>query len=367
MDPRARHEEGNIAAALWPFRGQGHGSSFIPGVTMSQPASRKPMIGKVCIVVIGRNEAKTLGAVFERFKELSTRLGCDCHLVYVDSDSTDSSVAIAEEFRNLNPQCPVRIIRIRGSLSAAIARNAGIRYVDPESKYIFFLDGDVVFDPDFVQEAILTMEQNQRIGSVSGVITNSFGTAGTDLVTRRVARSSHDNTLLWHGGNFVTRKSVVEQVGMFDHNLVRCEDIDYSFRMRNKGYILWMVQERMGIHYTTAYMSPTHVLEGLRMANYVYSGLLFRKYCVSRRCLDMVKSISGVLFRCSIVCCALLSIFFYPLGIAALLGCAIILSRKSAARGETLCARALSLIAGIQFILGLFKVRKNQVCEVQVI
>jgi len=318
------------------------------------------MSEKLSIIVIGRNEAKTLGAVFSRFKEFSASGDWDCQLVYVDSDSTDSSVAIAEEFRRLNPGLAVCILRLQGALNAAIARNAGIQYANPNSTYIFFLDGDIVFDPDFVREAIQIMDDNPKVGSVSGLLMDSYGTPGTESVARPVARSSRDNTRLWHGGNFIARKSVVEQVGLFDDHLVRHEDIDYSFRIRNEGYVLHMLQRRMGVHHTTAYMNPARVLANLRRGNYVYSGLFFRKYVISRRCLDMLKSISGVLFRCSVLCCALLSPLFYPAGAAALFGFAAVLGRKSTARRETVYSRALSFAAGIEFLMGLFLRRKEQ-------
>jgi len=322
---------------------------------------------KISVVVIGKDEEKTLDRIFENFKELDRQVEGKSQLIYVDSNSTDGSLYIAKEFRKQNAELNVSIIKIQGNPNAAIARNVGIEHIDSQSKYIFFLDGDIIFDVEFVIKAISIMEKNERIASVCGTIMDSFETTDTKGMVRPAARAAKGNVVLWHGGNFVTGKSIIEQVGMFDDNLVKHQDIDYSFRMRNKGYILWMIEQRLGTHYTISYMNRRQMLNDLKGGKYISSGLLFKKYCVSKRYVDMLKSISGILFRCFVVCCAVLSIFFYPFGVIGVLGFVAVLSKTKTARGETVWSRALSFMSGIQFIIGLFKVRKKPIYEIQVI
>lgn len=321
----------------------------------------------ISVVVIGKNEERTLGRIFENFKELDRQVEGKSQLIYVDSNSTDGSLCIAKTFREQNTKLKVSIVKIQGDTNAAVARNVGIKYIDSQSKYIFFLDGDIIFDVEFVIEAISIVEGNERIASVCGTIMDSFEMTGTKVVPRPAARAAMANVVLWHGGNFVTRKSIIEQVGMFDDNLVINEDTDYSFRMRNKGYILRRIAQRLGIHYTTSYLNCGRVLNELKSGKYMCSGLLFRKYCVSKRCVDMLKSIHGTLFRCLVICCALLSILFYPFGVIAVLGFVAVLTKTKAARGETIWSRALSFMSGIQLIVGLFKVRKRLSYEIQVV
>lgn len=309
------------------------------------------------VIVIGRNEAKTLNTVFGRFKELCACAKWKCRLIYVDSDSSDSSISIAMSFKKQNPECDIRIFGLQGNINASVARNVGIQNMDPHSNYVFFLDADIVFDVAFVDEAIGTLEQNPNIGTVSGTLTDSFDAPGTQAVMRPIAQSMKGRGRLWHGGNFIAKRHVVENVGRFDMSLVRHQDIDYSFRIRNAGYVLWMARMRMGTHYTTAYMSLPRVIHNLRQGHYTYSGLLFRKHLMSRRCIDASRATSGVLFRCFVLCCVGIAFFFRPAGIVALAGFIFILSRKSGARGESLRSRALSFVAGIQFVRGLFKPR----------
>ena len=319
------------------------------------------------IIVIGRNEAKTLGDIFAGFKELNTRLAGDVQLIYVDSDSEDASVAIAQAFRQENPECDVHIVRIQGQLNSAIARNVGIRFLNPQTEFVFFLDGDIVFDVDFVIEAIDVLQREPGIGSVCGPIMNSFDGTTANLLARRDATIGKSQILRWHGGNFLTRKVVLDQIGLFDECLMRHQDIDYALRTRKKGHVLWLLDRRMGIHYTTSYMNQGRLWCDLKRGNFLCSGLLVRKHLFSCQSLDALRAVSGIAYRCTVVCCAVAGIFYTPLAILAALGVLAILLRTTTAKQESILARALSFAGGIQFLIGLISFRRRQAFDIQVV
>jgi cellulose synthase/poly-beta-1,6-N-acetylglucosamine synthase-like glycosyltransferase len=104
--------------------------------------SIKPLVS---VVIIGRNEGLRLRCCLESVVRIERR-GFETEVIYVDSGSTDHSVALAMRMGArivaLTPKRP----------SAALARNAGWKAA--HGSFVMFLDGDTVIDPAFVAEAL---------------------------------------------------------------------------------------------------------------------------------------------------------------------------------------------------------------------
>nr|WP_299491222.1 glycosyltransferase [Acaryochloris sp. IP29b_bin.137] len=99
------------------------------------------------IVAIGRNEGDRLKACLQSAIAQVSK----SHIVYVDSGSTDDSVAwagaLAITVLNLDLSIP---------FTAARARNAGFNYLCsqfPALKYVQFVDGDCFLEPTWCQQA----------------------------------------------------------------------------------------------------------------------------------------------------------------------------------------------------------------------
>src|SRR3954469_12450980 len=106
-----------------------------------------PMIG---LVIIGRNEGERLRRC------LASALGYAAHAVYVDSGSTDGSVALA---RSMN----VDVVELDTTIpfTAARARNAGVERLlrlAPDTSYVQFVDGDCEMNPAWWGVALARME-----------------------------------------------------------------------------------------------------------------------------------------------------------------------------------------------------------------
>ena len=93
------------------------------------------------IVVIGRNEG-------DRLKRCLDSIGADASVVYVDSGSTDDSVASATA-------AGARVVALDLSVpfTAARARNAGRAALGPEVRLIQFVDGDCAVRPGWLDRA----------------------------------------------------------------------------------------------------------------------------------------------------------------------------------------------------------------------
>ena len=93
------------------------------------------------IVVIGRNEGERL------VRSLASVQDCG-RIIYVDSGSTDGSVAAAEA-------AGARVVSLDLSIpfTAARARNAGCVALGPDVRLIQFIDGDCAVQPDWLDMA----------------------------------------------------------------------------------------------------------------------------------------------------------------------------------------------------------------------
>jgi glycosyltransferase involved in cell wall biosynthesis len=125
-----------------------------------------PRIG---VVVIGRNEGARLEACLRGLLEKRDET------VYVDSASTDQSVALA---RGL--QFHVVELDALLPLNAARARNAGflrLRQILPGLRYVQFLDGDCELDPDWIPTAQAWLESHPQTvasaGAAGSVLSNA--------------------------------------------------------------------------------------------------------------------------------------------------------------------------------------------------
>ena len=103
-------------------------------------------------IVIGRNEGikikKCLESIFTTIEKNSLE---STEVIYVDSDSKDESIHLALSFND------VKVIKISGEINAAVARNEGAKQANAD--VLFFIDGDMEINPDFLPLSMLKCEQ----------------------------------------------------------------------------------------------------------------------------------------------------------------------------------------------------------------
>jgi len=309
---------------------------------------------RLSLIVIGQNEASTLSEICEQYVRLdeATSQTDKLEMIFVDSDSDDNSIAIVNKFRENNFRSDIIIVKISGAINAAVARNVGYCHSDKKSEYIFFLDGDIVFKKQFVIDAITILKDNQHIGSVTGFIYDHYY-ACDNAISRYSDKDAA--TIKEHGGNFITRRSVIEKVGLFDEALVKHQDIDYAFRIRMQGLSLYMINQKLGEHYTTHYLATKRIVSDLKKMKYISSGILFRKYIFTRLYVDMLNtgSIKGALIRVAIWISLFFSTIYYPFIIIAIIGIVLLVLKTNKDKGVTVLSRLFSILTGLQFLAGL--------------
>jgi glycosyltransferase involved in cell wall biosynthesis len=110
----------------------------------------------IAAVVIGRNEGPRLLACLDA-------LGAFSPVIYVDSGSTDGSVAAAQargaQVVSLDMALP---------FTAARARNAGLAAVPQDAGLVQFLDGDCVVQAGWLPQAQGFLEAEPEVAVVCG-------------------------------------------------------------------------------------------------------------------------------------------------------------------------------------------------------
>lgn len=193
----------------------------------------------VAVVLIGRNE----GARLER--ALAAVMGQAERIVYVDSGSTDGSVALAHaagvEVITLDPGTP---------FTAARARNAGFDALRTAGlpKYVQFIDGDCALQPGWIAAGCAALDAAHDLGLVTGWRSEiapeaSIYNALCDFEWRRPA-----GDILACGGDMMVRSAAFADVGGFDPRVIAAEDDDLCVRLRKAGWRLHRLPRPMTRH-----------------------------------------------------------------------------------------------------------------------
>lgn len=193
----------------------------------------------VSVVVIGRNEGDRLARCLESVR--AANYAADrLELIYVDSESTDDSRAVAE-------RAEAQVIAIRPArLCAAAGRNAGLRAARHD--LIQFLDGDTVLHADWIRRAVAAMA-DAAVTCVHGRVEEV-----APYATLYNFWAHHD----WFfppgpteacGGVAMYRRTALLDADGYDETLIAGEERDLSYRLiRDHGATILCLDEPMVCH-----------------------------------------------------------------------------------------------------------------------
>lgn len=198
------------------------------------------MTGQVGAVVIGRNEGSRLEVCLRSVRAV---IG---PVVYVDSASTDGSVALARSFN-----VEVVELDLSKNFTAARARNAGfdrLLELNPDLQFVQFVDGDCELDPDWLDAALAFLRARELTAVVCG------------RRRERYPERTRYNRLCdmeWDtpvgptkscGGDSLVRVDAFRSVEGFDSSLIAGEEPDLCFRLRQRGWNIERLNAEMTLH-----------------------------------------------------------------------------------------------------------------------
>ena len=194
---------------------------------------------KVSIVIIGRNEERGIGECLGAAQAAAEQIG-GAEIIFVDSASTDKTVAIAQSFS-------VRVLSLKPDwkLSPSAGRFVGSHYA--QGDFILFIDADTLIYRDFLPAAIEYFENNAEVGGVNGRLDdlNETGELLTDVEERFDAAAD----VKWLRGPacFYRRKALLE-AGSFNPHLAIEEEAELGLRLIKNGWKLKVIPVSMGCH-----------------------------------------------------------------------------------------------------------------------
>ena len=197
---------------------------------------------QIAAVAIGRNEGARL---VRCLAALRREMGAGARVVYVDSGSTDGSLAAAEA-----AGAEVIALDLSIPFTAARARNAGIERLRQGDvpELVQFVDGDCELQPGWLAAATAHLDAHPKAAVVCG---------------RR--RETRPEASLWNrlcdiewdtpvgeakacGGDALIRMAALEDVDGYDPSLIAGEEPEMCLRMRAKGWTVWRIDHEMTLH-----------------------------------------------------------------------------------------------------------------------
>lgn len=196
-----------------------------------------PAIG---VVVIGRNEGERLRRC------LHSLVGRVERIVYVDSGSSDGSVALA---RSLGAQ--VVELDLSAPFTMARGRNAGFHRLlddDPAMAFVQFVDGDCEVVEGWIETASQTLRERPQVVAVAGRRRERFPDAS---IYNRLCDMEWDgpvgevrNT----GGDVMMRAAALKAAGGFREDMIAGEEPELGVRLRQAGGTILRLPDEMTLH-----------------------------------------------------------------------------------------------------------------------
>lgn len=199
------------------------------------------MADPVVAVAIGRNEGERL------VRCLAALEAQGLPIVYVDSGSTDASIAEAEKVG-----ATVLEIDLSVPFTAARARNAGwakALEVFPEAAFIQFLDGDCELDPGWIPAALAAFEADPDLAAVCGRRREKFpdATRWNRMIDGEWGAAPAGPAKAC-GGDALIRVAALQAVDGYREDLIAGEEPEMCYRMRQKGWKILRLAEEMTLH-----------------------------------------------------------------------------------------------------------------------
>ena len=194
----------------------------------------------VSIIVIGHNEAKHLKGCFEAINQMDypkDRL----EIIYVDSNSSDNSVEIANAYSDIVISNKVH------NPTAGLAFNAGIKAARHEMVHI--TGGDIKLDSTYLKIAIQTLMNDDSLSVVTGYFVEKNETGWNRLLGYRreddLDKTDHFVTAP-NGGTF--KKSALVDVNGYDERIKKGQETELGLRLRQRKHKILYKKIRQGVH-----------------------------------------------------------------------------------------------------------------------
>jgi len=178
----------------------------------------------VSFVAIGYNESATLGACLKSLKNAVLPASVASELIYVDGGSNDDSMAIAQTHGAGSV--------LGGDRRRTAAENRNLGLAAARGRYIQFVDGDMVMEPDWPAAALVFLEHHPETAAVCGNLLESQ--TGAFSKAFEIDWAPREGAVRHCGGAAMFRRDLLERLGGFPEDVAYGEEPYLCWRMRNE-------------------------------------------------------------------------------------------------------------------------------------
>jgi O-antigen biosynthesis protein len=192
--------------------------------------SKATQTPSVTVVVPAYNAEATIDDCVGSLLELKEPVG-GMEIIVVDNNSSDATLRLLKQYEG-----QIRILREQ-KRGASAARNRAI--VEARGKILAFTDSDCIAEREWVSNLIPPLT-DRRVGASGGRILslepcNWIEKYGEVMHDHRRAIEIYRRPYII-GMNFAVRRSIFDEVGLFDIDLLRGQDTDMGWRIHAAGY-----------------------------------------------------------------------------------------------------------------------------------
>ena len=268
---------------------------------------------KVSIIITARNEEKYLPMLFEDILNQTFPLQ-NIEVVLMDSNSTDNTRLVMEEFKKNNENLSVQIVTNERQIQAA-GFNEGVKHATGD--VVLKIDAHSRIPADFVQKNVdeilagayvcggnrpTVVDSADDLPKTLHIVEESA--LGSSIANYRKSDVKRKVNSIFHG---MYRKEVFDKVGLADERLLRTEDNEFHYRVRKAGYDIIFNPEIESYQY----IRPTFTkMIQQKFANGYWIGLTSH---VCRDCLSLFHFGPGVFVATLLVLMMLTLVSFVPL------------------------------------------------------
>lgn len=268
---------------------------------------------KVSIIITARNEEKYLPMLFEDILNQTFPLQ-NIEVVLMDSNSTDNTRLVMEEFKKNNEILSVQIVTNERQIQAA-GFNEGVKHATGD--VVLKIDAHSRIPADFVQKNVdeilagayvcggnrpTVVDSADDFSKTLHIVEESA--LGSSIANYRKSDVKRKVNSIFHG---MYRKEVFDKVGLADERLLRTEDNEFHYRVRKAGYDIIFNPEIESYQY----IRPTFTkMIQQKFANGYWIGLTSH---ICRDCLSLFHFGPGVFVATLLVLMMLTPISFAPL------------------------------------------------------
>ena len=293
----------------------------------------------ISFIVVGKNEGWKLKLCFDSIRKvvLLDQIK-NYEVIYVDSRSSDDSVALAKTYPK------TRVFLVTGECNAGVGRNVGAKLAAGE--ILFFVDGDMELQPNFLKRVLCDDEKGLVYPFISGLHLDIVYNSQWIMQYTHLQKHPKDVTEYYQqitGGLFMVERKYWEELGGIDTRLRANEDYDFGLRMSERSIKLCRKCQLLVKHHTTPYnLRSTYVTWAK------YSAVVLRKHWRNleywKRLLIPAQYTAFSLVICMMTIIIGISVYPSIWWIGSLLGYALVLFRKAKNQNEISVIKMIGLV-----------------------